>query len=348
MIVRPWALVPLLAPFAYVSALLLAGFPEGAVGVWVVFAACAAVAGLAVHPRPIVQSLRLAAFGILVAVVLVAAAGAAAFGSAASDLAVGLLLGLLPVAAMLVARTDAATRDRVIVYGATLAWGLILLTARASLGGSYTGPELLRAIDQVNNVQVTGLVGLLDGAGFTSLPIHALFDPWFAALAGVSMFGLVLDLVRPRSGAGDPLPVASRTARDGESERELHASIGFSPAQRAVFRARSVPEPSPATWPPGLAAVAWGAGAVAVFLALSAATSDFALLVLLAAALAVAVGLVVLADVPEAAAWLPFGPARIQPPPAEELEEWLATTDPGAAPAFSELEPPAETSVGPP
>jgi hypothetical protein len=325
---RPWALVPLFAPFVYVTALVLPSFPPAATGVFLALLLSVAVAGLAAVPSPRLRPAALGSFLFLAVVVAVSLAVPGGFGGFGFELASGLALGIPLMAMALVWQKERPVEERMVLYGAALTWGIILLATRASLDGAgtaYTGRSFATAFYQVNSDQVTGLVGLMNGSGYTSLPIHSLFDPVFAVLAGASVLGLLLDLVRPQSGRGDPLPIVSVGYRERPTERELQRTHGFSAAQREVFRERSTSQPSPTTWPPGLLPVVWGAGVASVFLLVAVVSTTGALVVVAGAALVVAVLLILLADLPEAMAWLPLTVLRAQrpPPPTREFEEWL-------------------------
>lgn len=322
MSVRPWTLLLLLAPFLYVAALLLPAFPGDEVAVLAAFAVCGFAAALSASPYAPLRAARTAVLIVLVVVVVATAADPRLSTGVGDELLSGLFLGVPIIAAVVAWRSEESLGVRLTAFGFALTWGVVLLATREHLvngGSAINGPAFTSTFYQVNASQVTGLIGLLNGSGFTVLPIHDLFDGVYASLIGLSVLGILLDLVRPQTGLERALPIAVRPSREKAVSRDLRRPYGFSAAQRAVFRERSPSEPSPTTWPPGLLAVAYGAGAASVFLLIATVASGWALLVGSAVALAVAVLLILASDRPRAVEWLPL-PRRPRPRPPTTSE----------------------------
>ena len=319
MIERPLALVLLLAPFAYIGGLVLPAFPGSDVGVTFAVAVCLLAAILSGTWIPRIRWAEAWTLLALVVVILVTLADPALFGSLGDDLTVGLFIGIPVILVVFVWRSGESLGVRVAAYGLSLTWGAILLTARESLiasGSTFTGATFSSTFYGVIGDQVTGLVGLITGSGYVALPIHATFDLVYAALTGASVLGLLLLFVRPQTGLGTPLPVSSRSPRDEGAGRGMSQTHGFSVAQRALFLDRSVSEPAPTTWPPGLLPVVCGAGATSAFLLLAVLTPRWALLSAIAAALVVAAGLILVAEMPGSVSWLLLRVRRFRRPPA--------------------------------
>jgi hypothetical protein len=329
MIDRPLALGLLLAPFAYIGVVVVPQFPWGdAGGVGAAIAVClfvAVVSGAEIRPS---RGVELWALPALAGVALVTLAAPTLFGTLGNDLAAGLFLGIPVLAVVFAWRSGGPMLHRVVAYGFSLTWGLLLLAARESLtasGTPFSGPSYSSAFYQVNADQVTGLNGLLNGSGFVALPIHGLFDPVFTGLAGASVFGLLLILARPQTGLGVPLPVASPPFREKGADREIPATYGFSAAQRALFQERSVSEPALTTWPQGLLPVVWGAAAASAFLLVAVLTPRWALLAATVGLTVLAAGLVATAEVPRWISWFTPRLRRTRSPPASPIGSESAT-----------------------
>lgn len=300
MIERPVAVAFLAVPFVYVAAAVLSSLTTGAVGVGTMLVATLVVAGL------FASGVRLRAVGVWLAIALVGATVLALadpndFGTTGGELAAGLFLGVPLIGVAWVGRGREPLGYRLVAYGLALTWGLALLAARGSAAGStgsFSGSAFAAAFYTVTTDQVTGLGGLVTGEGYTSLPLHSLFDPVYAALAGVSLLGLLLLTVRPQTGVEVPLPITSRPSRDAPGVRDLKRMYAFSEAQRTAFRERSESEPPLTTWLPGLFSVAVGAGSTGAFLLAAYVVPLWALFVVSTAIVVAGVVLVLVADFP--------------------------------------------------
>jgi hypothetical protein len=341
---RPVAVAFLAVPFVYVAAAVFSGLTTGAIGVGAMLGATLVVAGLSA------SGVRLRAVGVwlalaLVGITVLALADPNDFGTTGGELAAGLFLGVPLVGVAWVGREREPLGHRLVEYGVALTWGLALLAARGSAAGStgsFSGSAFATAFYAVNADQVTGLGGLATGVGYTTLPLHSLFDPVYAALAGVSVLGLLLLTVRPQTGLEVPLPVASRPSRDVPGDRDLKRMYAFSEAQRTAFRERSESEPPPTTWPPGLFSVVAGAGATGAFLLAAYVVPLWALFVVTTAIVGAGVVLVLVADFPgsvsRASLRIPRWGSRGKPP-STVPKPWARTG--AASEGGSDHRPPA-------
>ena len=297
---RPWPLLLWAAPFGYVLARTLPMFPANERGFVAVGSLVAVAVGILSLPRGTwARATALAIHVLLLGVTGVVLALPSGAGTAGGDLVSGILLGLPAVAFAVAGRSGEPLARRLLLYGIGLTWEVALLATRASLaasGDAVTGPSFAVTFSEVNSQQATGVADLVSGVGFTALPLHVLVDPALTALTAVALLGLLLYLVRPRTGAGRPLPFAPPPVRTGGPSRELASTYGFSPAQREVFRLRSEAEPPLTTWPPGLVPVVAASLAATVFLAVAVLVPQAALLGAVTGIAAVAAGLVLVAD----------------------------------------------------
>jgi hypothetical protein len=318
MIERPLSLVLLAAPFLYLGGLVLSGFPSTDLAVALAPTVCLIAAALLAWPRE--SGWRVVGGGMFLALVglTLAAFALPGSGTLGGTLAAGLFVGVPAIALALAWRTGEPLGGRVVAYGFSLTWGVVLLAARDALVASstaITGPSFSTAFYQVNANQVSGLAGLLDRSGYTSLPLHAAFDPAYTALVALSLLGLLLVLARPQTGMEVPLPVSPRLSREGAEGSELAEAYGFSAAQRAVFRERSAGIPALTMWPPGLPSVVCAAAAAGATLLLSILVPDYALVSSVGALGVVAVAVVVLAEVPRSVLRPGGRPRRARVPP---------------------------------
>ncbi len=272
MIERPVGYVALSAPFLGVALELLPHFPGAQVAV-----ASAAAGAFAVGCLTFVQRHAVGLPNVVLAVALVATAVAVAltpgvFGPYGPAILVGFLVGGPWVLSGYVARPESALGIRFVAFSVATLWGLFLLANASSAVGS--GPSTIASAYVTHFFSLVGqqfqvFGGLLSGAASPPLPLNLFFDPLYTALVAVALVGLLLVSVRPQTGARAPLPVAVRTYRSVDSERDVGGTYGFTPAQRGVFRERSVGETPLATWPPGIEPVFVGAAAAGAFLVAS-------------------------------------------------------------------------------
>ncbi len=336
MIERPVGYVALSAPFAAVAVELVPHFPGGQVAV-----ASAAAGALVVGLLTYLQRDALDLPNLLVAAALLVTAGVvtlapASFGPYGPAIFVGLLIGGPWVLVGYVARHDGPLGIRLLVYGVAITWGLFLLASASGAVG--VGPS---ATSSAYETQFFALVaqqfqvfgGLLTGAASPPLPLNQFFDPVYSATVAVSVVGLLLVTARPQTGLGAPLPVAVRTYRSVDAQRDFTGAYSFTPAQRGVFQDRSTGETPLATWPPGLEPVFYGAVAAAAFLVGAYFVPVWTVPAAVGAVAIAAFGLVRTTDRPVEP------PARAPPPPTD-----LAPSSPEVAPATDSVEPPASES----
>jgi hypothetical protein len=258
-------------PFVYLAGLVLVQFPLSDAGLYFGFAACATIAvllGLGGARGQLIAVLVDVALAIVVATALIAFS---AFGGLASQLTVGVLVGLPFLASALAWRDGAGVAHRAIALAVSIVIGTALLAARANvlLSGTASSPAAyVQAFFTVNVRQVQGLNAIATGGPEPFLPLRAVFDPTFTALCGLAVAGMLLLALRPQSGDHERLPVAvSLEARDPRSDPAR--MVPFSDAQRRAFGERSVTVPPTGAWPPGLEAVAVAAVVTTIFLAVA-------------------------------------------------------------------------------
>ncbi len=262
--------VLLVAPFAYVAAIVLPTFPATeAVVVAVAFGLGVGVAALLEG-----QGYRYgnAALGTLLGLAVAITVAMAFPWPLGDDLATGALLAIPVIAASVAWRPGEPLALRLFAFGLAIAWGIALLATRQALLGSSTavdGPAWVGAFLEVNGQQARGIANLVVGAAYPVPPMHTLVDPIFTVLVAGAVLGWVLAFARPQTGLGVPLPLAPPLGAAAASDREAPEVFALSAAQRAVFRARSTGVPPLTTWPPGLLSLLAGAAAVGGFLAAS-------------------------------------------------------------------------------
>ncbi len=301
MIERRPALVLLALPFVYVAGALLTVFPLTAVAVPLAFAVTLLAALLAGARDPAARAGGTWTFLGLLVLTGVGLFDPGLAGGASADVAAGVLLGLPAIAVSLAARPRWILGARLLLYGWAVVWGLLLLAAASALSAgptAVTGSTFVSSFATTAGNQALGLLGLLDGSGYTLLPLHALTDPAYAALVGVSGLGLLLLIVPPQSGDGRPLPVATPSAAHRGPAPDPAALAGLSEAQRATFRERTEGTPPLTTWPPGLIAVLASATATATFAFAAYVRPYGALLGAVVGALVVAAFLMLVVEVP--------------------------------------------------
>jgi hypothetical protein len=281
-------------PFVYVAAVVLAQFPLRDGGLYFGFAACATIALLLGLGGPLGQLLAVFVDVALAIVVAAALVAFSTFGGLASQLTVGVLVGLPFLASALSWRDRAGPTHRTIALAVSVVIGTALLAARTTVlqaGGGSRPADFVQAFFTVNVSQVQGLLAIATGGSEPGLPLRAVFDPTFAALCALATVGILLLVLRPQTGAHERLPVA--VTLDAPSARsDVERLTPFSEAQRRAFESRSRTVPPAGAWPPGLEAVALAVLATLGFLAIAFADPLYAPLALVVgtAAVLVAVG----------------------------------------------------------
>jgi len=321
---RPLAALFLALPVLYALARLLAVLPAGDAGAWVAIVLLAIVAAMLARPE---KRSRIAGYALLAFLLLGTALAGAFAGDPGLALGAGVVVGLPLLTVAVAARSGEPAGVRVLAFGAALTWELLLLPALPSgpWGSEHAAPFLSNLGTDLAD-QFSGLVGLLTRTSVLSLPAHATFDPVFVGFVGLAILGLLLIAFQPESGQGEPLPTATRRAREDEGARDLPTQYAFGDAQRAAFRERSLVEPALSAWPPGLVPIGAGALGAAVFAVAAAVEPAWSLL-------GVAVGVLVTVLVLFAAA----GPGPRSSPGAPEplpapspTPESLGTDEPAA------------------
>jgi hypothetical protein len=266
-------------PALYPLALVVAALPPADVGVPSGILVCALVALLwsRASERDDGRGIALL-IGFLVVIAATLSLGGGGV-TAGTELAVGGLLGAPLVALAVTWRPREAPGYRLLAFAVALSWGILLLATEATLaGGAVTAPTYASAFATTVGNQLTGLAGVVGRTGFTSLPAQSLFDPVYVGVSALAVLGLLITGFRPQTGAGSPLPTAPRSGLRDVASRELGSVYAFTAAQRAAYRARSLPEPSRTIWPPGLLPIAGGAAAAALFLLVATVAPRWALL----------------------------------------------------------------------
>jgi hypothetical protein len=294
MIERPIGFALLAAPFAWVAAELLPSFPGGQVAVGAAAATCFVVAGLALERT---SWLNLFNVGLVLALLVIAVttfADPAPFGAAGPEITAGVIIGIPWIVVGYVARPEEPLVIRFIAYGGAVTWGLLLIAdgqQLSGLSGASAATQFVNGFFSIAGQQGQVFGGLLSGSPSPPLPLNHVFDAGYAVLTGVSLVGLLLVLARPQTGTQTPLPVAVRSFRESEGDRELPTTYGFTSPQLEVFRERSSSEPPLLTWPPGLEPVFYGAVATGLFLTMAYFAPTWAVLV---ATTALALGVLIL------------------------------------------------------
>jgi hypothetical protein len=279
-------------PFVYVAAVVLSQFPLAEFGLYFGFAACAAIALLLGLGGPRGQLLAVFVDVALAIVVATALIAFSTFGGLASQLTVGVLVGLPFLASALSWRDRAGPAHRTIALAVSIVIGTALLAARAAVlqSGAASNPsDFVQAFFTVNVSQVQGLLAIASGGSEPGLPLRAVFDPVFSALCALAAAGVLLLVLRPQSGAHEPLPVSVSLERPARTETVARLTH-LSEAQRHALERRSTTLPPTGTWPPGLEAVAVAALAATGFLAVAFAAPLDAPLVVAVGTAAVLVG----------------------------------------------------------
>jgi hypothetical protein len=271
-----------LLPFLYLAALVLPVFPASDLGVYFAFGTCVAIALILGLGGSTGQLVAVALDIVLVVLVVAALIGASALGGLASELTAGVLVGLPFLVSALAWRERSGVAHRTVALAVALTVGTALLAARQSVlssGSGGTSTNFVQAFFTVNVTQAQGLVTIAAGVGGPDLPLRGAFDSGFAALSALAVGGVLLLILRPRSGLEEALPVAATI--DGRVPRSrVDRLIPFSEAQRRVFESRSSNEPPTGTWPPGLGSVLAAAIVAVGFVAVAFATPLFTPLLL--------------------------------------------------------------------
>jgi hypothetical protein len=273
-----------LPPFLYVAARILPLFPENDVGVYFAFGTCLAIALILGLGSSAGQLVAVVLDLVLVALVLLALVASATFGSFASQLTAGVLVGLPFLVSALAWRERTGLAHRTVALAAAITLGTALLAARATVlavSASVSPTGFVEGFFTCNLTQIQGLLAIASGMPTPALPLRAVFDTTFVALCALAVGGVLLLALRPRTGAEESLPVATvleRTGRHRPPERE----IPFSAAQQRVFANRAADQPPTGAWPPGLGSVLVAALAGGAFIALAFVAPFYAPLVLAA------------------------------------------------------------------
>jgi hypothetical protein len=300
MIERPVGATLLALPFLYVAVVVLPVFPASTPGVAAAFFVSLLIAALTSLPSP--RSRDLGAWvGIVLSLFFALTVWEpGTFGDTSAGLAVGVLLGLPWIAWVYVWRVGEPFANRLIAYALALTVGVLLLGTLSALGPagtSVTPDSFVSGFYTLNIQQLQGIATLLSGAGGASLPAHDLFDATYAGLTGVGTLGLIVIVLRPHTADDRALPITFSVVSEESTPQELSPLLGFSEAQRTVFRQRSMSQAPASAAPPGLAAVLGAAIATVAFLAVAFLLPYWALLGA-TGGLAVAAGLLVtLSDV---------------------------------------------------
>ncbi|MCI4343364.1 MAG: hypothetical protein L3J92_04520 [Thermoplasmata archaeon] len=269
-------------PFVYLAALVLSQFPLTDVGLYFGFAACATIAlllGLGGSRGQLLAVFVDVALAIVVATALLAFS---TFGGLASQLTVGVLVGLPFLASALSWRERSGPAHRTVALAVSIVIGTALLAARSAVlesGGGGRPADFVQAFFTVNVSQVQGLIRIATGGSEPGLPLRAVFDPTFDALCALAAAGVLLLALRPQSGSHERLPVAV-SLEPTPIRSDVERLAPFSESQRLVFESRSSTVPPTGAWPPGLEAVALAALATTLFLSIAFATPLYAPLLL--------------------------------------------------------------------
>jgi hypothetical protein len=257
-----------LLPFLYVATVLLSLFVVSSPVVLLAFGLSVALSfvwGWA-HLHEVGEAVGLS----LVLAILIGelVAEALLLGDLAAQITTGILIGLPFVLLALAEGERASIARRTVALAGALVVGIGLLATRAAIDTSATGhspTSFVEGFFRTNLTQLEGLISIATGTAAPGLPLREALDPTYAALSALAVVGVVLLVLRPRSGLEALLPVVPSRRRVGSLTDRLTL---FSGAQRAVFESRSHDEPPTGAWAPGLGAVVIAAiGAFALILA---------------------------------------------------------------------------------
>jgi hypothetical protein len=282
-----------LLPFLYVAARVLSLFPVGDLGVFFAFGTCVAIALILGLGGSTGQLVAVALDILLVVLVVAALVAATTFAGLASQLTAGVLVGLPFLVAALSWRERSGLAHRTVALGVAITAATALLAARASVLGSSlpaSPTDFVQAFFTTNLTQLQGLGTIANGLAEPNLPLRAVFDPTFAALCALAAGGVLLLVLRPRSGTEEKLPTATTLGRSTPAPRSEEL-VPFSEAQRRAFESRSPDEPPTGSWPPGLGSVVLAALASAGFIAVAFESPFYAPMVVAVGVAAVLLGI---------------------------------------------------------
>ena len=259
------------APFLYVAGLLFSGLPVGELfGVVPAYLATFALGVYYLWARW--SGDLIAPIGILaMALVFFAtAADPAALAAAGAEVSLGFLAAAPLVLLLIATHHERGPGARLVGLQLGLLDALGLLAAHqffAPSGPSMTASNLVAGYLTTIRTQFNGLEALVTGGSPSAVPLSAVNDPTFVALAGLAVLATLVAVVRPATGRGASLPTVPATPT-GRSVIEEDLPEQLTPSFRTVLRSRSVAEGPPRGEFPGLPAFGVGIGSALVFLTL--------------------------------------------------------------------------------
>lgn len=286
-------------PFLYVAGLLFTGLPADELfGVIPAYLATFALGVYYLWARW--SGDLLAPIGIVALTLwfFATAADPAGLGAAGAEVSLGFLAAAPLVLLLFATHQERGPGARLAGLQLGLLDTLGLLAAHqffAPSGPSMTASNLVGGYLSTIRDQFTGLAQLITGGTPSSVPLSAVNDPTFIALAGLALVVTIVAVVRPETGRGASLPTVpgapvGRTSTDEGLPEQLSESF------RSVLRERSPSEGPPRGALPGLPAFAVGIGSAIAFLVLLYLIPRWALLIAAVSALtgvAVLVGLLI-------------------------------------------------------
>ncbi|MCI4364536.1 MAG: hypothetical protein L3K10_00505 [Thermoplasmata archaeon] len=324
-----------LLPFLYVAARVVSLFPASALGVYFAVGLSLAIALMLARPEPSWQMVAVSLDITLAVLVAVSLLESKVVGDLASQLTVGVLIGLPFLVSALAWRERSGPAHRALALAFAIVIGTALLATREGGVATVHGDlptNFVEAFFAANVNQIQGLADLVAGVANPNLPLRAVFDGTFAALCALAVAGVILVALRPRSGLDEPLPVAARMPVPSARGR-VDRLVPFSSAQRAVFESRSPDEPPTGAWAPGLASIVFGAMVAGGFIAVAFATPLYTPLI-------VALGVTAELELMLIAISRPRDPARIEVTSASSTAGGAAPSAGPTAGGASQSEPP--------
>jgi len=268
--VRAPALLIGFVPFLYVAAKIVPALPPWEIpGTIAAFAGTVALAVYYLWGRWYARVVAPFGFLGLLLLFLVTASDPSILYGVAAEVTVGVLLAG-PLAVLLVfAAADRGPGARIVGLQLALLQGLAMLAAQLYVSGSnlsMTSGRLVTGYLDSIHLQISGLETLIAAGSPGPLPLAAVNDATFVALAGFAILFSIVSIIRPVTGREVDLPVAPGAAPGGPATGE--DVPGLPPSFRAALASRSTVEGPPRGEFPGLLALATGIAAALAFLAL--------------------------------------------------------------------------------